>query len=169
MDELKANLQQTREQLVNTISSLSYDAFNQQTEANEWNIAQVCRHLVITETLFARVIKSGLHKQQTVETTRMPIHRVLDRSKKFAAPKIAQPGTEPIQVDQMLELLNDSRTKFMNVINNIADRSLLTNVTVKHDVFGDLPLDQWIELLFLHEQRHIEQIKSLKNRVSALE
>jgi hypothetical protein len=34
--------------------------------------------------------------------------------------------------------------------------------TVRHPVLEELPLDQWIELLYLHEQRHIEQIKEIK-------
>ncbi|MEC3085289.1 PadR family transcriptional regulator, partial [Bacillus cereus] len=27
---------------------------------------------------------------------------------------------------------------------------------------GELPLDQWIELIYLHEQRHMLQIKEIK-------
>lgn len=31
-----------------------------------------------------------------------------------------------------------------------------------HPALGELLLDQWIELIYLHEQRHIEQIKEVK-------
>lgn len=31
-----------------------------------------------------------------------------------------------------------------------------------HPALGELFLDQWIELIYLHEQRHIEQIKEIK-------
>jgi hypothetical protein len=50
----------------------------------------------------------------------------------------------------------------MGVLNKIDDKSILKEIAVKHPVFGDLSLDQWIELLYLHEHRHIEQIKDLK-------
>ena len=31
-----------------------------------------------------------------------------------------------------------------------------------HPALGELSLDQWIELIYLHEQRHISQIKEIK-------
>jgi hypothetical protein len=52
--------------------------------------------------------------------------------------------------------------KLMDVLVKIDDISILKEIAVNHPRFGNLPLDQWIELLYLHEQRHIEQIKDLK-------
>ncbi len=47
-------------------------------------------------------------------------------------------------------------------LKTIEDKSTLADKSMKHPVFGELPLDQWIEHIYLHEQRHIEQIKELK-------
>lgn len=44
----------------------------------------------------------------------------------------------------------------------IEDKSILAEKSVNHLAFGELPLDQWIEQIYLHEQRHIEQIKEIK-------
>jgi hypothetical protein len=38
----------------------------------------------------------------------------------------------------------------------------LAEKSVTHPALGELPLDQWIEQIYLHEQRHIEQIKEIK-------
>jgi hypothetical protein len=59
-------------------------------------------------------------------------------------------------------LLSDSRKKLMIFLITIEDKSILTEKSVKHPAFGELPLDHWIELIYLHEQRHIEQIKEIK-------
>lgn len=41
-------------------------------------------------------------------------------------------------------------------------KSILAKKSVMHPALGELPLDQWIEQIYLHEQRHIEQINELK-------
>lgn len=156
------NLQElstTREQLLDEISSLSYDQFNRKTEKNKWSIAQVCHHLVITEILFTKAIESGLNQKARTVTERKPIHLVLDRSKKFTAPRVSEPSLEPFQVEQIIDQLSESRRKMLNVLGRVDDANMLKETAVRHLVFGELPLDQWIDLLYMHEQRHIEQIK----------
>ena len=86
----------------------------------------------------------------------------MDRTKKFKAPKIVEPDVEPFEVQQIIDLLNDSRKKLMTFLSTIEDKSILAEKSVKHPALGELPLDQWIEQIYLHEQRHIEQIKEIK-------
>lgn len=162
MEDCKQYLYTTRERLLNEISPLNDDEFNRIFEASKWSIAQICHHLSITEILFRRAILFGLEKGIISKTERKPIQDVLDMSKKFQAPKVSEPSLGPFHVPHMIQLLSDSRTQFMSVMDEITDTALLKEITVSNPRFGDLPLDQWIELLYLHEQRHIEQIKSLK-------
>ena len=63
----------------------------------------------------------------------------------------------------MIDLLNDSRKRLMSVLHTIEDKSILEEKSVNHPAFGELPLDQWVELIPLHEQRHIAQIKEIKS------
>lgn len=163
MNELEENLIRTRKILIKELSSLNDNEFNQRVDTNKWSIAQVCHHLVITEILFTKAIISGLDEMNVTEATRKPIQLVLDKSKNFQAPEIAEPRSEPFQVLQILLLLNESRKNLTEAISKVDDKTILKNITAKHPVFEDLPLDQWIELLYLHEQRHIEQIKTLKS------
>ncbi|UVI33087.1 DinB family protein [Paenibacillus spongiae] len=162
MDKLAEMLFKTRERLLHEVSSLSFDDFNRRVEMNKWSIAQVCHHLYITEKLFAKAIAFGLAQKNPAEKEHIPVHFVSDRSNKIHAPKISEPGSEPFQVLQIVQLLSDSRIKLMDVLRTIDDKSVLKTIAVEHLVFGYLPLDQWVELLYLHEQRHIEQIKDLK-------
>jgi hypothetical protein len=109
----------TREQLLNEIVSLDYDQFNRIIEINKWSIAQVCHHLLITETLFTKAIMFGLSQMNIIETKRKPIQLVSDRSKKFIAPKISEPSMEPFQVQQIIQLFSDSRNNLFGVLSKI--------------------------------------------------
>ena len=156
------NLYETRNNLVKEITSLSYSQFNGRPGMNMWSIAQVCHHLVLVEQATIKAIAWGLKKVDNTQTERKNVHLILDRTKKFKAPEIVEPDVEPFEVQSIIDLLNDSRKKFLTFLSTIEDKSILAEKSFKHPALGELPLDQWIEQIYLHEQRHIEQIKEIK-------
>jgi DinB superfamily len=156
------NLYETRNNLVKEITSLSYTQFNGRLGMNMWSIAQVCHHLVLVEQATIKAIAWGLKKVDNTQTERKNVHLVLDRTKKFKAPEIVEPDVEPFEVQSIIDLLNDSRKKFLTFLSTIEDKSILAEKSFKHPALGELPLDQWIEQMYLHEQRHTEQIKEIK-------
>lgn len=157
------NLVETRKQLLTEITLLSFVDFNQKPDdANTWNVAQVCHHLFLVENSFAKAIKWGLKQSEGKRIEPKPIYLISDQTKKFNAPEMVIPSTEPFEVNEIIQLLNESRKIFMDVLSKIEDTSILAGKSAKHPLFGELPLNQWIELLYLHEQRHIEQIKGIK-------
>ncbi|WP_289136965.1 DinB family protein [uncultured Brevibacillus sp.] len=164
MDYFEENLAKTRVTLLNEISSIRDEDFNRRFEQDKWSIAQVCHHLVIIDTLFAKAIVHGLKQLNPTDKEYIPIQYVADRSNKIQAPEISEPSPEPFQVKQIIQMLHDSRHNFLDVLSKVEDRAVLKTVAVKHPILGYLPLDQWVELLYVHEQRHIEQIQELKAR-----
>lgn len=156
-------LYETRKELVKEIIVLSDAQFNAKLDPNKWSIAQVCHHLVLTEEASIKAIAWGLKENGGKQKERKEIKLILlDRTIKIKAPQIVDPHIEPFEVQQILDLLNESRKKLIVFLNTIEDKSTLADKSMKHPVFGELPLDQWIEHIYLHEQRHIEQIKELK-------
>ena len=156
------NLYETRNNLVKEITSLSYTQFNGRLGMNMWSIAQVCHHLVLVEQATIKAIAWGLKKVDNTQTKRKNVHLMLDRTKKFKAPEIVEPDVEQFEVQSIIDLLNDSRKKFLTFLSTIEDKSILAEKSFKHPALGELPLDQWIEQMYLHEQRHTEQIKEIK-------
>ena len=156
------NLYETRNNLVKEITSLSYTQFNGRLGMNMWSIAQVCHHLVLVEQATIKAIAWGLKKVDNTQTERKNVYLRLDRTKKFKAPEIVEPDVEPFEVQSIINLLNDSRKKFLAFLSTIEDKSILAEKSFKHPALGELPLDQWIEQIYLHEQRHTEQIKDIK-------
>jgi hypothetical protein len=156
------NLFTTRNNLLNEINLLSYEEFNYIPEINSWNIAQVCQHLALTEDNSAKAIAYGL-KKSNVSAEPKKIDYILDRSNKRDAPEIVKPQLDPSETHQIIDQLNHSRNFLKNVLSTVEAPSVLADKSVKHPVFGDLPLYQWVEFVYLHEQRHIEQIKEIKS------
>ncbi|WP_127508945.1 DinB family protein [Paenibacillus humicus] len=163
MEDLKPYLHATRMKLLQEISALTDDEFNGMAGSGKWSIAQVCHHLLKTEKLFLKALSFGVEHGDRLQPARKPIQSVSDRSEKFPAPKVSEPDAGPFQVAQIVQQLNDSRSNFIGFLDSIEPKSMLKEIAVNHPRFGDLPLDQWVELLYLHEQRHIEQIKDLKS------
>lgn len=160
---LNDNLYETRNRLVKEIALLSGVQFNSKPNINMWSIAQVCHHLVLVEEASMKAIAWGLKAMDSPQQERKNLHLLLlDRKKKIKAPKIVEPDVEPFEVQQIIDLLNDSRKKLLAFLSTIGDESILAEKSVKHPALGELSLDQWIEQIYIHEQRHIEQIKEIK-------
>ncbi|MBK5500379.1 DinB family protein [Peribacillus sp. TH14] len=72
------------------------------------------------------------------------------------------PSQKPFQLSKIIDLLAESRDQLLQVLYEMDKDIVLTKKKAKHPMFGDLSLDQWIELLSLHEQRHTKQIQDFK-------
>ncbi|WP_369592768.1 DinB family protein [Lysinibacillus pakistanensis] len=160
-------LMETRNSLLAEIELLNTTQFNGKHEANSWSIAQVCHHLVLVEESSIKAIAWGLKQGDAQKTERKNVQHIADRSNKIIAPKIVEPAEDLFTVQQIMDLLNVSRKKLITFLDTIEDKSILSEKSVKHPALGELPLDQWIEQIYLHEQRHIEQIKEIKGALES--
>ena len=158
-------LNETRDYLIKEISALSFEEFNQKPDPDSWSIAQVCHHLYLTEKVTTKVMASELKSENRNKAERKRVDLLLNRSIKIKAPKMVEPNIEPFRVQEIQTLLNQSRNKLKALLSTIEEESILAEKTIKHPFFGELSLDQWIELIYLHEQRHTEQIIEIKNLI----
>jgi uncharacterized damage-inducible protein DinB len=157
------NLTETRNRLLNEISGLSYEMLNKKLDTETWSIAQVCHHLYLSESIFTQAIIYGLNKSNGKKAEPKPVQLAVDRSQKAKAPDMVVPGDEPLELEKITELLNQSRNLFFEFYNQLEDKSVLKEKSTKHPFFGYTPLDQWVDLIYLHEERHIVQIREIKS------
>ncbi|MEK4426189.1 DinB family protein [Solibacillus sp. FSL K6-1523] len=158
------HLTETRDHLINEIDSLSESQLNWKSNLESWSIAQVCHHLVLVEESTIKAIAWGVKAGEPTQSERKKVEQhILDRTKKIIAPKIVEPDTKLFEMQQIKDLLNDSRIKLHSLLSTVEDKSMLAKKSVKHPALGELRLDQWIEQIYLHEQRHIEQIKEIRS------
>lgn len=162
------NLSDTRNHLLKEIKKLSNEEFNRKFDQEVWSIAQICEHIDLVEQKSIQAVGWALKSMDSSKKERKDIHLALNRTRKLKAPKMVEPGDEPIEVDKMVEKFDQTREKLISFLVSIEDPTILSQKSVEHPAFGDLPLDQWIELIYLHEQRHIEQIKEIKSQLASL-
>ncbi|WP_047986417.1 DinB family protein [Ornithinibacillus californiensis] len=156
------NFQETRVELFKLIEGLSDEELNATPSEERWSIGQICHHLTLVELATIKAVKWGLQEDKDTKTAPKDMSYMLNRSKKFPAPKVVVPGGGPFEVQEVMDMLSKSREKLIETINSIKDpSSLLEEKSVVHPAFGLLPLSQWIETIPLHEQRHMEQIKEI--------
>jgi hypothetical protein len=159
------NLEETRQRLINEISLLSTDVLNEKPDPDTWSISQVCEHIALAEKSFAKAIRYGLKQEDNPKSEFKPIHVLYDRTKKVKAPEMVIPSDEKLDLQEILDLLSESRSFFLEILGNVSDTAALSKKTVAHPLFGDLLLQQWAELVPFHEDRHIEQIKEIKAKI----
>lgn len=161
LQEINQQLKETRVELLGILTGLSGDQLNQQKDLNSWSISQVCQHLYITEELYIVAIKKGLRSKEESYIENKPVEFLLDRSKKLEAPDIAKPTDEFLEYQEIIEKLNNSRQKLIELLNTVEDPSVLSRRHFTHPVFKEMLLMDWLKSLYLHEQRHIKQIKEI--------
>ncbi|MBD3921731.1 DinB family protein [Paenibacillus sp. PR3] len=158
LQEINQQLEETRVELLGILDGLSGDQINKRKDFESWSISQVCQHLSITEELYVIAIRRGLKGTEDSFAANKPVKVLLDRSRKLEAPEIAKPTNELVEYQALIDKLNDSRQKLHELLNTIVDPSVLSRRHYTHPVFKEMLLIEWLESLYLHEQRHIKQI-----------
>ncbi|ETT60936.1 DinB family protein [Paenibacillus sp. FSL H8-0457] len=165
LQEIKQKLKETRDELFGILTGLSGDQLNQQKDLNSWSISQVCQHLFKTEELYVVAIKKGLKSKEDSFIENKSVEFLLDRSQKLEAPDIAKPTDEFLEYEEIIEKLNNSRQKLLELLNTVEDESVLSKRHFIHPVFKEMLLIEWVKSLYLHEQRHINQINEIIDRL----
>ncbi len=166
MESIVEILTETRRKLLKELNFLSFEELNASPGGHTWSVSQVCHHLYLAEKSFAKAIRFGVKQNSLDKIEPKPIQNYLtDRAKKVNAPDFVNPGEEPLEIQLIIQLLHESRAFLLDTLSKIEDYSVLEKKSFKHPLFGELPLHQWIEVVYLHEQRHIEQIKEIKSLI----
>lgn len=165
LQQIKQKLKETRDELFGILTGLSGDQLNQQKDLNSWSISQVCQHLFKTEELYVVAIKKGLKSKEDSFIENKSVEFLLDRSQKLEAPDIAKPTDEFLEYEEIIEKLNNSRQKLLELLNTVEDESVLSKRHFIHPVFKEMLLIEWVKSLYLHEQRHINQINEIIDRL----
>ncbi|UHA74854.1 DinB family protein [Paenibacillus sp. 481] len=163
LQDLIQPLHETRNELLEILHGLNEAQLHKRKEPTGWNVSQVFQHLFIVEQLYVAAIGRGLMSKEDSSVDSKPIQDLLDRSKKFAAPDIAQPTDELWGIDEIVDKLSESRKKLYALLNALPDPSVLSRRHFIHPAFQELSLMEWVRSLYIHEQRHAEQIRDILN------
>jgi hypothetical protein len=150
-----------RKELLIEVDDLSDKQLNKQLSADKWSVSQVIRHLIFMDEIILPSLKKAV-QQESKKAMEKNLDFVLDRTKKVKSP-LPEPATEFISKKELLKNLTHARTPLLEYINEIIDESVIEDKSMIHPLFGPMSIIQMIEFIGLHEKRHIEQIKELKD------
>lgn len=161
LEQISHDLQLSTEQLVAQIQAFSPENFNIQPNPSIWSGAQVCEHLYILEYGVCKILAG-----ETKENNRDPEQKIAlmaqamsNFEQKIIAPDFTQPAGKVRSTAEMIE-------KHQKVRQNLLELSQIYDlgaacVSAKHPYFGVLTRIEWIYMIILHCQRHLQQMKNI--------
>nr|WP_186811673.1 DinB family protein [Paenibacillus xylanexedens] len=153
-----------RNQIWEAISGLDEDQLNRKPSPKQWSIMQVLRHLNLMENVITKQARLAVEKEQNVSIEKKPYEMSLDRSRSVEAPPHVQPPTEPERLADIRRDLAESHQALEQFARE-HDVALLRSKSFPHPAFGELDLAQWIDFTSYHEERHLGQIREIKQQL----
>ncbi|WP_028596216.1 DinB family protein [Paenibacillus assamensis] len=161
LQSIMQHLDDTRDELVEILSGLNEEQLHKRKDASSWSVSQIGEHLCTVEELYVVAIRKGLKSNEDSFVESKPIEVLLDRSKKFEAPDMVKPMQEYLGCHEILKRLSNSRHKLYELLHSLEDPSVLSRRYFKHPAFQELSLLEWVKSLYIHEQRHMKQIREI--------
>lgn len=152
---------EARATLLNEVTGLGDEELNKRPSSGGWSIAQVMEHLYLMERAVVYNIQHALENSSIKEVSSKPIELTVNRSRKVEAPEFVQPSDSTMTLKDLQQKLQTSHEALRGIYTTV-DEERLVEKTAVHPVFGELNLIQWIPFVGYHEQRHIDQIKEIK-------
>jgi uncharacterized damage-inducible protein DinB len=153
-----------RKVVLDSVAGLSDEQANQKPDPEKWSIAQVLVHLYLMERGLSKWIPATLKNGEEHMTDQKPIHLVPNRTKKVKAPANFEPRDEFTTLEAICAKLSQSRDDLNKALEGVSVEQL-EKKALPHPVFGPMSLKQWVELIGLHEKRHLEQIEEIKQEL----
>ena len=177
--ELYEALDRTRERLRRSLEGLGAEAEGFRDAPERWTIAEIVEHLSLVEGSIARLASKILEKVESGGASpagvaagdgrRSPLvdfGAIAERAaqEKYAAPEKAVPKGGVTLSDSLARLDDSSDT--LRALRPRIETLDLSAARFPHPAFGPLDLYQWLAVLSLHEERHRQQIESLKDSLA---
>jgi uncharacterized damage-inducible protein DinB len=156
-ETLLAQLEQSTERLLNTLSQFTPETFNQQRSEGEWSPSQIAEHLLKVDVTTNKALKS-----ETVATNRPPDQKIalirgaMEDNTKRVSPERVHPSGEHWKPDAIMEQLKKQRKIMREAIASSDMTEACTSF--KHPALGTLTKLEWVWFNIYHAERHIRQM-----------
>lgn len=155
-------LGETRGELLESFKDLSDEQINQKPAVDKWSISQVVSHVSMVEKNVVKGVLEAL-KAKSEKVEEKDLSFVTDRSKKVKSK--TEPSSAFLTKQQLMDLLEDSRFNHLRSVFNEAHEVALAEKSMNHPAFGVISLKNMVDFIWMHEARHIEQIKEIKQEL----
>ncbi|WP_277585197.1 DinB family protein [Psychrobacillus antarcticus] len=153
-----------RKHLFEQIDSLTIEQFNEKPDDASWSPKEIIDHLVKMELTIIKGIKKELANPTSPSAKKKPIQLSTLRIVKVKAPTYTVPSSEYKRTEEMKAQLHQVRIELLTIYKS-NDLSILKEKSLKHPIFGQVPLIQWFAFTGLHEKRHAKQLEKTIEKI----
>jgi len=161
-------LNSSRDNLLSAINGLSEVQLNYKSGESSWSIAQCVEHITIFENQVFEILEESLELPANPErregvkyTDKKLMAHIIDRTNKTETQEDLEPSGKYGNHSSTVKEFKEKREKHINYIKTTKDdlRNHFAN-------FGSMDAYQVILYMSSHTNRHIQQIKEIKNNVN---
>jgi hypothetical protein len=159
MQALKEELNQTKQSLIDVVSSISDDKTDTIPFEGSWTTGQVLEHLcksVSTSVLRGNVQTVNRQADEKIAFVRSVFS---DFTQKFKAPEFIVPVEATHNKAEQLALLTAKFDRLMDAVDTFDLTEECTDFSVPG--FGNFTRMEWIAFHMIHTQRHIHQLENI--------
>jgi hypothetical protein len=165
VDLIFKNLDDLRKEVFDVASSLSDDAFEKRFDS-KWGAGDILGHLLQEERLITSFFRDYISAKTSnyiegivqKRLTAAWFDALNNDGIKFEAPDIMR--GKRIGKDEYVSLMEESRSQLRASVYSHINKDF-SKVTIPHPNKATLNLIQWLELLEVHERRHLRQLEAL--------
>lgn len=157
-EQLRAEVGDTFQHLINTLSAFKEEQFNLVPFAGSWTPGQIAEHLV--KAVSAVPDAHTQSTQRPYDEKVAPIGNLfLNFSIKMSSPDFVLPGNSPQDKTEMVKTFGEIKDHLENTV--LATDLEATCTDFEMPTFGALTRYEWIKFFVFHTQRHTWQLKNV--------
>jgi hypothetical protein len=158
--------EKTKARLLKDLKGLSQAQLNWKADSTRWSVYQCTEHIALAESMIWQWIQMTEHQPASPEkraevkvTVDQLVKGVTDRSHKFTAPEMLQPGSKFPSTEAALHAYLARRDSTIAYIKNTGDD--LKDHFLTHPALGVMDCYQGLMFLAAHSERHTLQIEEV--------
>ena len=165
--EIANDFDRTAQHLLKTISSFDENIFNKVPFEGSWTAGQVADHIAkslsgVTKALYGEVRPTQRKPDEHVDKLRSIF---LNFKIKMQSPEFILPGEKPLEKAAVYDRLKEV-TDTISKATKTLDLSFTS--TIPFPKSGELTRYEWISFSIFHTERHIRQLKKIKEHFDAI-
>ncbi|MDV6379511.1 DinB family protein [Sporosarcina sp. GW1-11] len=153
-----------RKRILQLIEGLTDEEFNGKPSNGGWSPKQIVEHLALMECQVATNIAKELKNPDSLRVFKKPISVCSSPLWKAYSLEYTDPTDIHLSISDIKERLHQSRNFLLDIYDSATEVEL-RGKSLKHPVFGNVPLIQWFHFVGFHEKRHLRQLKRAVEQV----
>ncbi|QJC53971.1 DinB family protein [Paenibacillus albicereus] len=165
-EQVLNRLEMTRSELLEAVRGLPQETLEAPRPGGGWSVLENLEHLAALEGAIVQGLSAALAGPERADLRRAPLELVKDRTRLVEAPAHVQPAGRIHTAAEAEQAIADVRRRLLEAIAADYGTERMETRGFEHPLFGPMSAAQWVELVPLHEARHLEQIRDTLRRLN---